>query len=186
MSENTLLATLLNRYVEQHLIEGDSPDIELLCKNHPELVEPLRAHVKRYRELDTRLSVSIEPLDELPLPEQLPAFEGFRTVERLSVGGAGEVYKLEDLQLGRVVAAKIIRHDNPLDVTVEDSLREARSLALFEDPRIVRIFEFRADADPPGLLMEYVDGFTLDQSGPSLEYAQRARVVMEVAEAIHH
>lgn len=189
MTKETLIATLLNRYIEQHQLDNTSPDIELLCKDHPELIEPLRAHVRRYLELDATLTASIDsPLSvpEQAHPNQLPEFEGFRTVERVSVGGVGEVYKLEDLQLGRVVAAKVIRHDNPLKASMGDFLREARSLALFEDPRIVRIFEFRADANPPVLLMEYVDGFTLDKIGPSLEYGQRARVMIEVAQAIHH
>ncbi|MCZ6659006.1 MAG: protein kinase [Gammaproteobacteria bacterium] len=188
MNRETLVATLLNRYVEQHLLDAGNPDIELLCKEHPELIEPLRDHVRRYLELNTTLTASTTaPVSapELQHADPLPEFEGFRTVERVSVGGVGEIYKLEDLQLGRVVAAKVIRHDNPLKASMEDFLREARSLALFEDPRIVQIFEFRADANPPVLLMEYVDGFTLDKIGPSLEYVQRARVMIEVARAIH-
>ena len=188
MSNDTVVATLLQRYVEQHLLDPSSrPDVEALCQDHPNLIEPLRAHVRRYLELNATLSID-EPVHE-PVsqpPDHLPDIEGFRTIERVSVGGSGEIYKLEDLQLGRVIAAKVIRRDNPQKASVDDFLREARSLALFEDPRIVQIFEFRADADPPVLLMEYVDGFTLDRIGPSLEDSQRASVMIEVAEAIHH
>src|SRR5207237_2175827 len=59
-------------------------------------------------------------------------------------------------------------------------------LALFKDPRVVQVFEFRDDSDPPVIIMEYVEGFELGRIGPSLEFPQRARILREVAEAIHH
>jgi serine/threonine-protein kinase len=34
--------------------------------------------------------------------------------------------------------------------------------------------------------MEFVDGFELSQVGPSLQYTQRARTMVEIAEAVHH
>ena len=52
-------------------------------------------------------------------------------------------------------------------------------MALFADPRFVRLFELRREADPPVLLMEYVEGFELGRVGRSLEYGQRARVMAE-------
>ena len=65
-----------------------------------------------------------------------------------------------------------------------DVLREARALAGCSDPRIVQVYAIRADADPPVLFMEFVDGFELWRVGPSLEFSQRARVVREVADAL--
>ena len=58
-------------------------------------------------------------------------------------------------------------------------------MALFSDRRIVRIFEFR-EGDPALIVMEHVEGFELGRIGPSLEFAQRARVVAEVCDAVHH
>jgi hypothetical protein len=98
----------------------------------------------------------------------------------------GDVFKLRDLRLDRVVAAKVIRRDAQIPTGAAEFLREARSLALFSDRRIVRVFEFRLDADPPVLIMEYVDGFELGRIGPSLEFAQRARVIVDVCEALAH
>ena len=57
-------------------------------------------------------------------------------------------------------------------------------MALFADRRIVRILEFRRDADPPVIIMEHVDGFKLGRIGPSLEFAQRARVLIEICGAL--
>ena len=177
---------LLERYVERHVVHGERLDPEDLCAKRPELIQPLREYIRRYESLQETLDtpVSERTSGTLEPDEPLPTFEGFRTIERLGGGGGGQVYKLEDLELGRTVAAKVVRSDSPLNATLDDFVREARSLALFEDPRIVRIFEFRRRATPPVLLMEYVEGFELNRIGGSLEYSQRARVMIEICEAI--
>lgn len=116
----------------------------------------------------------------------LPSIDGFRTIERLGTGGMGEVYKLHDLKLDRIVAGKIIRRDRAgqLSAATREFLREAKSLALFSDPRIVQIFECRLDTDPAVIIMEFVDGFELGRLGPSLELRQRAAVMRDVADAV--
>ena len=65
-------------------------------------------------------------------------------------------------------------------------LAEARAMALFQDRRIVQIHELRDQAEPPVLIMEYVDGFELGRLAPSLEFTQRARIMKEVCEAVQH
>ncbi len=174
---------LLQRYVEHHLLHGERLSPEELAAAEPALLEPLRALIQRYEELEKTLAPT--PPEANAAGDALPSFEGFRTIERLGRGGGGSVYKVEDLALGRVVAAKVLRPDSALPSTVADFLREARSLALFDDPRIVRLYELRAQSDPPVLIMEHVDGFELGEIGASLEFGQRARIVAEVADAIH-
>ncbi len=98
----------------------------------------------------------------------------------------GEVFKLRDLTLDRIVAGKVIRRDPRAPAGVGEFLREARSMALFADRRIVRIFEFRPDADPPVIIMEHVEGFELGRIGPSLEFAQRARILIDICGALEH
>jgi serine/threonine protein kinase len=185
MSERSRLEELLGRYVRQRVVDGRRLDPESLCEEVPELTETMRECIREYEQLEELLG---RPEIEEGTEEQrdLPTFDGFRTIERLGGGGGGEVYKLEDLELGRTVAGKVVRDGGPLRANLGDFLREARSLALFADPRIVTVFEFRSQADPPVLLMEYVDGFELGRIGRSLEYPQRARVMMDVAEAIDH
>lgn len=181
------LQNLLRRYVEHHVVTSERLPLDELCPDDPDLRELLRQAVEQYEQVDAALDDGPHappPPREIG-PDELPAFEGFRTVERLGAGGMGAVYKLEDLQLGRFVAGKVIRAGGALNPTLEDFLREAASLALFTDPRIVQIHEFRPDADPPAIIMEYVDGFELGALAPSLEWAQRARILAEVAEAIH-
>jgi serine/threonine protein kinase len=179
------LDELFAHYVERHVIDGQAPDLAALCRERPDLLPALERRVARYEWLERTLDGP--GAADAPSPEaELPHFAGFRTIERIGVGGAGEVYKLEDLALSRTVAAKILRRGGRLGQDVGAFLREARSLALFEDPRIVRVLEFRGEADPPVLLMDHVDGFGLDRIARALEPRQRARLMVEICEAIEH
>ena len=182
------LETRLARFVEHHLLRGERLDVDGLCADRPNLAAPLRALVERYLSLSTALD--LDPLaDVVTEPErELPTFEGFETIERIGSGGMGEIYKLRDRTLNRTVAAKVLRADRYAGWAprIGTFLREARALALFSDRRIVQIHEARLDADPPVLIMELVEGFELGTLAPSLDFAHRARILVEVCEAVHH
>jgi hypothetical protein len=186
---STTAETLLARYVEHHVLHGEPLDLDQLCANHPELRPAVETLVQCY--LDLTASFDENPLSErtgADVRAPLPTFEGFQTIERTGSGGMGEVYKVRDLRLDRIVAAKVIRADRRLAVSshLDGFLREARALALFSDRRIVQIHEVRPEADPPVLIMEFVEGFELGRIGPSLDLAQRCRVLIEVCGAVHH
>jgi len=182
------LEARFERWVAHHVTEGSRLDPAVVCADRPELAAPLAVLIEDYLRLCSTFDHVGDAADALEMGQEaaLPSFEGFRTIERIATGGMGEVYKLHDLKLNRVVAAKVVRTDRHRAVGVNDFLKEARTLALFQDRRIVQIHEFRPDATPPVLIMEYVDGFELGKIGPSLEYPQRARVLKEVCEAIHN
>ncbi|HET7217196.1 MAG TPA: serine/threonine-protein kinase [Vicinamibacterales bacterium] len=185
---STDLESLFARFVEAHVVHGQRLSAVDLCGARVELVEPLNRLIERYLSITTALDADDEYAADADafLHSGLPRFEGFQTIERLGAGGMGEVFKLRDLTLNRIVAGKVIRRDVRAPSGVGDFLREARSLALFEDRRIVRIFEFRMHGDQPLIVMEHVDGFELGRIGPSLEFRQRARVLIEVCDAIQH
>jgi serine/threonine protein kinase len=179
----TDLRERLERYVEHHVTTGEALDLDGLCEGQPHLVASLRGLVERYHGLAKRLEPASEgAAAREPVP--LPAFEGYRTIERLGGGGAGDVFKVWDLTLERYAAAKVLRPEARLVPDFADVLREARALAGCSDPRIVQVFAIRPDASPPVLFMEYVDGFELGRVAPSLEMRQRARIVREVAGAL--
>ncbi len=180
---------LFERYVEHHVLHGEHLDPQELCAGREELAATLRRWIAEYRRIDDTLSLGERagaPVDapDAPPAQALPEFDGFETIERIGRGGMGDVYKVRDRKLGRTVAAKTLRPDGAAAAGYASFIEEARSLALFEDERIVRIHEFRPDADPPVILMEHVEGFELSRLAPSLEYGQRARVMLEVAEAV--
>jgi serine/threonine protein kinase len=182
------LEARLGRFVEHHVLEGEHLDVDLLCADRPELAPSLRVLVERYLTLTT--SFNIPPSTVAAVAQDFspaPVIEGFDTIERIGAGGMGEVYKLRDRRLNRIVAAKVVRGaEGGWQSRFDVFLREARALALFSDRRIVQVHEVRLEAEPPVLIMEYVEGFELGRIGRSLEYGQRARIVAEVCEAIHH
>ena len=180
----TDLEERLASFVEHHVLHGELLPVERLCAGRPDLVAPLRVLIDRYLSLTATLNGESAGAAAAAPASTLPVFDGFQTVERLGSGGMGEVYKLHDLTLDRIVAGKIVRRDRRL-AGVAGFLEEARAMALFSDRRIVRIFEFR-EGDPALIVMEHVEGFELGRIGPSLEFAQRARVLAEVCDAVHH
>ena len=191
-----LLAGIIRHHLERGALP--SPDeISAIAGGRPELAAELLAAAHRYISISASLDTgTADPRAASPgasdraydgAAARLPVIEGFRTIERIGAGGMGEVYKLQDLTLDRIVAAKIIRtQPGGQRTSAAEFLREAKSMALFSDPRIVRIFECRTDAEPAVIIMEFVDGFELGRLAPSLEFRQRAKIMRDVCDAIEH
>ena len=88
----------------------------------------------------------------------------YRVYERLGVGGMGEVYKAYDGKLERWVAIKRIRPDREdAEDNRERFKREARATARLNHPSIVHLYGIFQDGDSDCIVMEYVEGETLDK-----------------------
>jgi serine/threonine protein kinase len=83
----------------------------------------------------------------------------YEIVAEIGRGGMGVVYKGYEPSLARYVAIKelspALAHD---PVVVERFLREARSMALLNDPHIIQIYSIGQENDEPFFVMEFVDG----------------------------
>jgi serine/threonine-protein kinase len=88
----------------------------------------------------------------------------YRVIKRLGSGGMADVYLVEDQQLGRRVALKLLYRHLAEDVQfVERFRREASSAAGLQHPNIVSIFD-RGEWDGTYYIaMEYVEGHTLKE-----------------------
>ncbi|HEU4408627.1 MAG TPA: protein kinase [Polyangiaceae bacterium] len=85
----------------------------------------------------------------------------FRIVDWLGKGGMGRVYRAEDTRLGRTVALKLLPPAEASDATARALLlREARSAAAINHPRVATIYEV-GDGESAFIAMEYVPGKTL-------------------------
>ncbi len=81
----------------------------------------------------------------------------------LGEGGLGFVHVAWDHRLKRQVAIKRLRHDDdPAGRILERGIQEALTLASAQHPNIVTVFDYGADADGPFVVMEYVQGETLE------------------------
>ncbi len=100
------------------------------------------------------------PPEPAELGEKFPQLE---IIELLGQGGMGAVYKARQKQLDRLVALKILPPTIGKDPAfAERFMREARSMAKLNHPRVVSIYDFGKTDD--GLfyfIMEYVDGTDL-------------------------
>src|SRR5579864_5291886 len=83
----------------------------------------------------------------------------YRAIRRLGTGGTGVVYQAVDQVLGRTVAIKALREDITLDLL----RHEGRSLARLNHPNVVALYDLVEERGCSYLIMEYVDGCSLDE-----------------------
>jgi serine/threonine protein kinase len=87
---------------------------------------------------------------------------GYRVLDRLGRGGMGTVFLAEHALLGKRVAVKVLAGSLQADLSARGRfLREARAAAAIDHPNIVHVYHADVDNDPPFLVMEYVDGVSL-------------------------
>jgi serine/threonine protein kinase len=109
----------------------------------------------------------------------------------LGRGGMGAVYLAEHLELHRKVAIKVLvpGKDEDQRLALERFQREARAAAALDHPNIVRIFDVARHAETPYLVMEYVEGKTLqqilDKEGP-IPYPTAAEHIAQAAAGLQH
>jgi serine/threonine-protein kinase len=88
----------------------------------------------------------------------------YEVVSMLGAGGMGEVYRARDTKLGRDVALKILAGSVVADLTALARLRrEAQLLAAINHPNIAAIHAFDDAGATQFLVLELVDGETLDR-----------------------
>jgi len=111
----------------------------------------------------------------------------YEIVAPLGAGGMGEVYRARDTKLGREVALKLLP---PLFTTDADRVarfkNEARLLASLNHPHIGAIYGFEDAGNVPALVLELVEGDTLDgrvRRGP-LPLPEALAVAQQIADAL--
>ncbi len=88
----------------------------------------------------------------------------FKLIKVLGHGGMGEIFLAEDNILQRKVAIKSIGCDSLRDGESKARFqREARAASQLDHPNICTIYEIAVEDDGEYIIMQYVDGVTLDQ-----------------------
>jgi phosphate transport system substrate-binding protein len=80
----------------------------------------------------------------------------------LGEGGAGQVFTAWDKHLRRTVAIKQIKIDHLQGNDVRDIWQEAMCLASIRHSNIVTVYDLGIDGDTPYIVMEYIQGETLE------------------------
>jgi len=85
----------------------------------------------------------------------------YRVIRPLGEGGMGAAYLVEDQRLGRQCVAKASAlYDTAHGAQFE---QEARILAALSHPNLPEVYDYFFDRDRPYLVMQYVEGTTLDR-----------------------
>jgi serine/threonine protein kinase/formylglycine-generating enzyme required for sulfatase activity len=136
----------------------------------------------------------LQKLIDLSVAEAVQRFGRYRVIRLLGEGGFGRVYLARDEELGRDVALKVPHADATVaghrgDRRIEEVLAEARKGARLKHPGIVAVYDVgRDDAGIPYLVLEYIEGGTLDDlfRNGRIEPARLAGLIARVAEAVQH
>ncbi|MBN1435977.1 MAG: protein kinase, partial [Sedimentisphaerales bacterium] len=115
----------------------------------------------------------------------------YRIMRKVAEGGMGVVYLAEDLEMGnREVAVKVL---SPLLTRSERAIENLRSEAMLarelDHPNIIRVYGFQSNDEIKFLVMEYLDGVTLEKkllnsSGGRLGFVETLAVLESVALAL--
>lgn len=111
----------------------------------------------------------------------------YRIESILGEGGMGIVYQARDTELNRVVAIKVLAPDRVADTDrVRRFVREARAASALNHPNIVTVFDIRHDAGVDFIVMEYLEGATLDRLIPAtgMPLPRALRYAIDIAGAL--
>lgn len=115
----------------------------------------------------------------------------YRILNQIGAGGMGAVFLAEHAALRRKVALKVLPGKQALDpVNVDRFYREARAAATLDHPNIVHAYDVACDKGTHFLVLEYIDGETLDRTltargrlpvGEAVSYAVQAAAGLQHA-----
>ena len=116
-----------------------------------------------------------------------PSISNYEILSQLSSGGMGSVYLAEDLKLHRKVAIKALTPEWAADPDRYRRFRwEAQVLAKLNHPNIVTIYAIEEEEGAHFLIMELVEGKTLDQLIPSVGMSSEEvfKIAIPLADAL--
>jgi len=111
----------------------------------------------------------------------------YRILQKLGAGGMGEVYLAEDAKPNRKVAIKLLpAHSNASEQANMRLLREARAAANLDHPNICSIYEVGEEKNRNFIIMQYVEGETLDSrmKRQPLSLSDALNIAVEIADAL--
>jgi serine/threonine protein kinase len=114
----------------------------------------------------------------------------YEILEVIGRGGMGVVYKALDPALNRVVAVKMVTvglADDP--ALTQRFYREARATASLRHPNIVTVYDLGEHEGNLYLVMEYIDGVSLDAAALSprqLSITERIKIIIDVCHGLEY
>jgi Tol biopolymer transport system component/serine/threonine protein kinase len=114
-------------------------------------------------------------------------FGPYEIVAMLGAGGMGSVYKARDTRLNRTVAIKVLPAFGADDAERRRRfLQEARAASSLNHPNIITLHDILSEGRREALVMEYVEGHTLDEriAGKRLHLREALHYAVQIAGAL--
>ena len=109
-------------------------------------------------------------------------FRDIRILDLIGEGGMGSVYAAHHETLDRRVAVKALHFESLLDDEAHQRmLREARVLSKLDHPNACRIYDYLREGHNDLLVLEYIDGQTLESLRAGLSQGEKLRVAAAIA-----
>jgi serine/threonine protein kinase len=141
-----------------------------------------------YRLQPFPLALATPPLHSVSVDLQPGSTVGhYKILRRIGAGGMGVVYEAEDLRLGRHVALKLIAGNSAPDPSaLERFHREARIASSLNHPGICTIHEIDETDGQPFLIMELLDGQSLDSlyGGHAVPLPRLTEIGVQLSDAL--
>jgi len=129
--------------------------------------------------------IALDFLEPSEQPDHIGRLGQFQVREAIGHGGMGVVLKANDPKLNRIVAIKVLASHFAANATARKRfLREARAAAAVTHPHVIAIYAVDEDNTPPYLVMECVDGQSLQQKidrEGELELKEMLRIGSQIA-----
>lgn len=102
----------------------------------------------------------------------------------LGKGAMGRVYQAFDKQLNRWVAIKILHHAGDPE-RAQKMMVEARNQATVDHEHICKVYETGALRGFPYVVMQYIEGITLDRAVRLMSLREKVLAIQKIAEGLH-
>jgi serine/threonine protein kinase len=115
------------------------------------------------------------------------ALSHYRIESKLGEGGMGVVYKARDTHLDRPVAIKVLPADKVADAGRKQRfVQEAKAASALNHPNIITIHDINSCEGVDFIVMEYVEGKSLDKLVPSkgMRPTQALKSAVQIADAL--
>ncbi|MBI4864891.1 MAG: SUMF1/EgtB/PvdO family nonheme iron enzyme [Candidatus Riflebacteria bacterium] len=121
------------------------------------------------------------------LPFSRALLSQYRFVRELGKGGMGQVFLMEQVDLARPVAVKVVKSDDFTTDQVRRLLKEAKILAGLSHQYVLTVHGAGMDGSIPYIVCEFVDGLSLEErlgAEPALSLRQQLLLVQRILEGL--
>jgi serine/threonine-protein kinase len=181
LADGRLQEPTLRGFLKPDLIDDDTLARLAREAEVQELVDEIVVEDTTFDRAKPRIEEEVggDPFERFPVTD----WDRYEIEEFIGRGGMGDVYKARDPRLGRFVALKFLRRDDP--ELIERFTREAQAQARIDHDNVCPVYEVGVIDGHSYIAMQYVAGGSLKQITDLLSLRQKVQIMQAVADALH-